>query len=274
MGKGEDVGEENVVLSGLPARRIQFAMASGKLTLRDWATLLVTRSQLWVLHVIGPEEAMSSPGSPYYRAAQSIGDSFTFLDPALQVIKAQALAPPPPLQTITGDAEHCRRYLNREVAMQILLPDGWRESGQSSPSFREGKTVVLNRVGTLAVVIMGREELEASPELYLKTLQGSLREGTENLQQISEEKVTRQGHPGARMVLVTRENGIDYRNVLEVFSAGKEHFRVIARAPAEVFDRYASAFDDMLQSVEFPAVAGQPPVSNPMPPQITTSPKP
>ena len=158
--------------------------------------------------------------------------------------------------------------------MQILLPDGWRESGQSSPSFREGKTVVLNRAGTLAAVILGREELEASPELYLKTLQGSLREGSESLQQISEENVTRQGYPGTRMVLMTRENGIDYRNVLEVFSAGNEHFRVIARAPTEVFDRYASAFDNMLRSVQFLAVAGQPPADNLMPPQIMAAPKP
>jgi tetratricopeptide (TPR) repeat protein len=274
MGKGEEEGEENVALSGLPARRVMMALVSGKLRLRDWVTLLVSQNQLWLLHVIGPEEAMSSPDTSYYRAAQSIGDSFAFLDPALQVIKAQALVPPPPLRTITGDAEHCRHYLNREVAMQVLFPDGWQESGQSLPSFREGKTVVLNRVGTLAVVILGREELEASPELYLKTLQGSLREATESLQQISEEKVTRQGHAGTRMVLVTRENGIDYRYVLEVFSDGIEHFRVIARAPTEVFSRYASDFDDMLQSVEFFAVAGQPPVNNPMPLQITTAPKP
>ena len=104
MGKGEDVGEENIALSGLPARRVLFAMVSGKLTLRDWATLLVTQNQLWVLHVIGPEEAMSSPDSPYYRAAQSINDSFAFLDPALQVIKAQALVPPPLLR---GDHRRC-----------------------------------------------------------------------------------------------------------------------------------------------------------------------
>jgi len=274
MTKGEDVGEENVVLSGLPARRVIFAMVSGKLRMRDWTTLLVTQNQVWALHVIGPEEAMSSPDDPYYRVAQSIGDSFTFLDPVLQVIKAQAIAPPPPLSTITGDAEHCRRYLNREVALTILLPDGWRESGQSFPSFQEGNTVVLSRTGTLAVVILGREELEASPDLYLKTLQGSIRQGAETLQQISEEKVTRQGHPGRRLVLVSRENGIDYRNVLEVFSDGKEHYRVIARAPTEVFDRYTSDFDDMLQSVEFPAVAGQPPVSNPIPPPIPPAPQP
>jgi len=268
------MGEENVLLSGLPARRIQLTIANGRLKGRDWATLLVTQNQVWALHVIGPEAAMSSPETPYYRAAQSISDSFAFLDPALQVIKGQALAPPPPLQTITGDASHCRRYENREVAMQILLPDGWRESGQSAPSFGEGKTVVLNRAGTLAVIILGREVLEASPELYVKTLQSSLRQGTEHFQQISEANVTRQGRPGTRLILVTKEDGIDYRSVLEVFSTGNEHYRIVARAPAEVFDRYASAFDEMLQSVQFIAIAGQAPPDNLMPAQIAPTSKP
>ena len=269
----EVAGEKNVSLSGLPARRLRLTFANGKQRLGDWVTLLVTRNQFWVLHVVGPEQAMSSPDTPESRAAQKIVDSFAFLDPAQQVIKAQAVAPPPPVQTITGDAEHCRRYQNRDVAMEILLPDGWRESAQTSPAYQEGTLVVLNGTGTMAVVILGREELEASPELYLKTLQNGLREGSENFRQISETKVVRAGHQGTRMVLITRETGIDYRTVLEVFSSGNEHCRVMARAPTEVFDRYAAVFDAMLESVQFLPVAGQPPADH-LTPQVTTGPKP
>jgi tetratricopeptide (TPR) repeat protein len=265
-GGSEDVGEENATLSALPARRIRLRITFGQRRLLDWATLLVTSDQFWVLHVVGPEGAMSSPDAPYYKAARSIEDSFAFLEPVQQVIKARAIAPPPPLQTVTGEAGQCRHYQNREVAMQIILPDGWRESAQGAPSYREGKIVVLNRTGTMAVVVLGREELEASPELYLKTLQNSFQEATENFQKISEEKIVRQGNSGTRTVLVTREGGIDYRSIMEVFSIGNEHFRVVARAPTEVFDRYASVFDAMIESVQILPVAGQPPTDNPVPP--------
>jgi tetratricopeptide (TPR) repeat protein len=274
MGKVEEIGEENVLLSGLPARRIVLSMPSGKVRLRDWSTLLATQSQLWILQVLGPEDAMSSTDTPYYRAAQSISESFAFLDPVLQVLKTQAVAPPPPVLAITAEGANCRRYLNREVGMQIALPDGWHESGENAPSFREGKTVVLNRTGTLALVILGREELEASPELYLKTLRGNMVQGTESFQELSLEKTTRQGFQGTRTVWLTRESGIDYRNLVEVFSAGNQHYRVIARAPAEVFDRYTAAFDAMLGSVYFLSVAAQPPADSLPAAQTNTEPKP
>jgi tetratricopeptide (TPR) repeat protein len=274
MGKVEVIGEENVLLSGLPARRIVLSMPIGRVRLRDWATLLATQSQLWILQVLGPEDAMSSTDTGYYRAAQSISESFAFLDPVLQVIKTQAAAPPPPVSAITAGGANCRRYVNREVAMQIALPDGWHESGETAPSLREGKTVVLNRTGTLAVVILGREELEASPELYLKTLRANMVQGTENFQELSLEKTSHQGLQGTRTVWLTRENGIDYRNLVEVFSAGNQHYRVIARAPSEVFERYATAFDAMLESVQFLSVAGQPPADSLPAAQTNTGPKP
>jgi tetratricopeptide (TPR) repeat protein len=274
MGKAEEIGEENVLLSGLPARRIVLSMPGGKVKLRDWATLLATQSQLWILQILGPEDAMSSTDTAYYRAAQSISESFVFLDPVLPVVKTQAVAPPPPVSAITAGGANCRRYANREVAMQIALPDGWHESGENGPSLHEGKTVVLNRTGTLAVVILGRDELEASPELYLKTLRANMVQGTENFQELLLEKTTHQGLQGTRTVWLTRENGIDYRNLLEVFSAGNQHYRVIARAPSEVFDRYATAFDAMLESVQFLPVAAQPPADILPPAKTNPGPKP
>jgi tetratricopeptide (TPR) repeat protein len=268
-GGGAILGEENVTLSGMPARRIVFSLGVGKVMGRDWATILISQNHVWILHVIGPEAGFNSPEGAYSRAAQTIAASFTFLEPALQVIKANVVVPPPPVQTITGGPTQCRRYENREVAMQVLLPDGWQETSQTPASIGGGKIVILNKTGTLAVVILGREELEASEELYLKSLEGSIREKSENFQEISETKVTRQGHPGTRVVLATRENGIDYRNILEVYSDGNAHYRIIARAPAEVFDRYTAAFSDMLQSVELIPIAGQNPPDSPAPVQVT-----
>jgi hypothetical protein len=272
-GTGEVVGEENVVLSGLPARKVIVVMPYGQLKLRDWVTFLVTRNSLWIFHVIGPEAEMSSPSTAGFQAAQKFADSFAFLDPVLQVLKAQVLTPPPPLRAITVDAANRRHYANREVAMQVLLPEGWQESNENSPSFQEGKMVVLRQTGTLAIVILAREELEASPELYIKTLATTIKSNAENFQQISQEKITRQGFQGTHIVWVTREGGVDYRNVVEVFSCDKQHFRVIARAPTEVFDRYAPTFNEMLESVQFLPVANTPPPDKPLPVPTAVSPK-
>ncbi len=273
---GTDLGEENVTLSGLPARRIVFSITAGKGGGgASGATILVSgRIICGFCTWIGPESGFDSPEGFYSRAAQRIADSFTFLEPALQVIKANVMAPPPPVQTVTGSATQCRRYENREVAMQVLLPDGWHETSQSPASIGGGKMVILNKTGTLAVVILGREDIEASHELYMKSLEENMRQKSENFQEISEAKVTRQGHPGTRVILSTRENGIDYRMILEVYSDGNEHYRIVARAPAEVFDRYAAAFNDMLQSVELYPVAGQNPPSSLNPVQVTPGAKP
>jgi tetratricopeptide (TPR) repeat protein len=46
LGKGETIGEENVALSGLPARRVVATLLYGKTPLRDVETFLVTQSQV------------------------------------------------------------------------------------------------------------------------------------------------------------------------------------------------------------------------------------
>jgi tetratricopeptide (TPR) repeat protein len=270
--RSSDQSEENVLLSGLPARKISLSIALGKKRATDWMVLIATPEELWALHVIGPQDEMDSTDGPYGRAAEGIIESFSFLDPVLPVLKTQALVPPPPLATVTGDSTHCRRYENREVAMQILLPDGWHQSEQNSPASGDGKIVILSRTGTLAVLILGRETLEASPELYLKSLKNNLRQQTEDFKEVSETKVSSQAYGGTRIALATREDGIDYREILEVFSAGNEHYRLVAKAPAEVFDRYSSAFEDMLQSVQILQVAGQPTPDNLMPAQPSAAP--
>lgn len=255
---GEEAGEENVELSGLPARRIVFSFTKGKVNGQDWVTLLVTHSQVWVLQFLGPKTAMGCPSALDLQASQKIANSFAFLDPVLQVLKVQTLTPPPPRKAVAIDAAGHRHYVNQELGMEILLPDEWRESNENSASFQEGKTVVLNQTGTLAFVILAREHLEASPDLYLKTLTGNMMRHSESFGQLSQGKVIRQGLEGTHIVWATKEDGVDYRNVLEVFSVGTEHCRIIARAPTEVFERYATTFDQMLESIQFLSVVNQP----------------
>ena len=274
LGKGETIGEENVTLSGLPARRVVATVQYGKTRLRDVETFLVTRDQVWVFHVMGPETALTSPEAPEYRAAQRIAGSFAFREPVLSQLRAQALAPPPPLKTISVDATNQRHYINRELGMKILLPDGWKETTQNSPSFQEGKTVVLSKTGTLAFVILTREYLEASPELYLKVFTSGMVTGTENFHELSRKTVTQAGLEGTRLALITTESGVEYRSVVEVFSSGKQHYRVMARAPTEVYDRYAETLTQMLDSVQFLPLGTQPSTGGGSPDRPSNDPQP
>ena len=65
--------------------------------------------------------------------------------------------------------------------------------------------------------------------------------------------------------MITTESGVDFRNVIEVFSTGKEHYRIVARAPTESYKNYAQTLDQMLESVEFMPLEAQPPPAGPLP---------
>jgi hypothetical protein len=106
----------------------------------------------------------------------------------------------------------------------------------------------------------------------LKLLTASLTKATDNFLEMTRGKVTREGVDGTRLIAITREDGIDFRNVIEVFTSGKTHYRIVARAPAELYKNYASTFSEMLDSVEFlPAEAQGQFGATPNPPVPATS---
>jgi tetratricopeptide repeat protein len=252
-GRGENVSEENICLSRLPARKYVIRLLRGA-TL-DWMTIVVTREQVWMLQILGPLQGMSSPGAPEYQAAQKIQESFSFLDPILSALKTQTVLPPPLQESVEAGGSGHPYYSNQVLGMKILLPVGWEATEENSPSFEEGKRVTLNEKGTLAYVILAREHLEAPADLYLKLLKANLADGTENFQKLSEEKVSLDGLDGTRLEILTRENDIGYHSLIEVFSNANDHYRIVARAPAELYDRYGKTFTEMLESVEFLGLA-------------------
>ena len=137
------------------------------------------------------------------------------------------------------------------IGMRVVLPSDWVKVTDQQPSFSQGPAVVLSQPGTLAVLILGREHLEASPQLYESVLENALRSKSDELQRLGTEPVTRDHFSGTRLIYAWKKDRIAYRASVELFSRGNEHYRVLCIAPAENFGRHAEQFEKVLSSLQF-----------------------
>ena len=200
--------------------------------------------------VSGPEELWGSTDNPRYQEVQKIIASFEFLEPVLTRLKA-GLPTSVPKTAAAGSETGKRYYTNERVGIKILLPPEWELWHERKASFAQGHMVVLGRPGTLANVWLVRDLLEASPDLYIRILEKRVIQTTDGYRKVSEEKVTRSGLEGIKILAAAKERNIKVRYWVEMFSVGNEHFRITASAPDEVFDRYLDTFEEMMSSVQF-----------------------
>ena len=246
----QKISDEETVLSGLPARKTIYTLRVGSRVFREWRILVSSESEIWDLTVSGPEELWGSTDNPRYEEVQQLIVSFEFLEPVLARLKAGM----PASATTTAAASResgPRYYTNGRVGIKILLPPEWVFLREQEASFARGHTVVLGRPGTLANVWLVRDLLEASPDLYIRTLEKRVIQTTDGYRKVSEEKVTRSGLEGTKILSAAKEGDIKVRYWVEMFSVGNEHFRITASAPEEVFDRYLDTFEEMMSSVQF-----------------------
>jgi hypothetical protein len=99
-------------------------------------------------------------------------------------------------------------------------------------------------------MILFRERLEASPDLYQKLFERRMLESSEDYRPLSSQNISRNGIEGVRLVFLTRERGIRFRYITDIFTVEDDHIRLAAQAPEEVFENYSDIFLEMLDSVE------------------------
>jgi hypothetical protein len=63
----EKVSEEIAVVSGLPARKLVFRLATPQGPHRMWAVVVLSEADVWTLILAGPENDLSSPESDSYQ---------------------------------------------------------------------------------------------------------------------------------------------------------------------------------------------------------------
>jgi hypothetical protein len=159
-----------------------------------------------------------------------------------------ALASATPATSATHDPHV---YDDPAVGMRVFLPDEWTMIREDKGSFSHPRNIMFGKSGSLAMFMLTLERLEGSPELYLKMLDNFFSKRTD-FKRSGEEAVKRDGFTGTRWDMSWNENGIVYSAVLETFTLGDDHYRIMALAPTEVYSRYAETFENVLRSVQFP----------------------
>jgi len=149
-------------------------------------------------------------------------------------------------------------YNDPAMGMRISLPDEWRLVKKVPGTFSQPHSAVFGKPGTTAFFVLARERLEGTPDLYKKMLESTLSRST-NFKRNGENSVSRDGVAGTRWSVTWDESGgIAFSAVVEFFTVGDDHYRMMAAAPKEVYGRYAENFENMLRSVQFPMLHADP----------------
>jgi len=148
-------------------------------------------------------------------------------------------------------------YQNSSIGMKVSLPDEWKLMKEEPGSASQPWNAILGKPGTLAFVVLTREHLESTPDLYRHMLEASVSQ-SDDFKRTGETSVVRDGISGTRWTMSWSDKGVAYRGMVEFFSLGDDHYRVTAAAPTEVYPRYGQDFEDMLRSVRFPLLRASP----------------
>lgn len=143
-----------------------------------------------------------------------------------------------------------RDFFSPEIGLKVHLPQGWTVAGESQPSLAVPAQVVLLKIGSMATLVLQHEHMEFSPETFFALAKERLAKSPD-FQLISEDAVSLDGADGNRLVFKYTSDKMATKGWMEIFSHGGEHYRVTARAPTDMFDRYAPVFASMLESVRF-----------------------
>lgn len=152
----------------------------------------------------------------------------------------------------TSLAASTRYFWTKQVGIRVLFPPDWAKLQEEEATFSKPAMVVLGKSETMARITLAHEVVEASADLYRRALESSMSTTSSEYQTLGEKKVRRGGLEGVRLVATWKTGTTQIRAYVEIFSSGKQHFRVVALAPTEVFSRYEEEFDGMMESVEFP----------------------
>lgn len=245
------LSEEEAAIAGLPARKLDILWEQNNVTLRGMFFVVLSRGEYWLVSLMAAENLWPAAGSPEEAEAFGAVASFEFLEPTLSRVKAGV--PPHLMADLPKPDAKVRYFVNDAVGMKVLLPPGWQIGQEQEASYGKPPFVSLNKPGTLAYLTLKREVLEASPELYGSMVKNSL-SSLEGFRLMSENKVTVGDLSGFRLELEYKQNGVLYRDWLQVVTSGKDHYVVEAGAPKEVFDAYKGTFEQVLNSVRFPGL--------------------
>lgn len=188
-------------------------------------------------------QPMSAPAAPLASA------------PVTTVPGTQAGFPDSKIETMSDGLQ---LLTNAPIGARIALPAGWSQISYTEGANLRPAFMVLNLSHTLAFVDVMRQTLEASPDVYKKTLRSGIERAFQNTDIVGEQAINKSGWNGVRLLVLGTQKDIKMRCIVDVYTRESRHHVVEACAPDEVFAKYRMDFDAMLKSVEFTELAPAP----------------
>ena len=142
-------------------------------------------------------------------------------------------------------------YFNPDIGIKVHLPDGWRVVRQVKPSYTQPARAMVMKVGALATLVLAREHLESSAQMYRLLVERQLAKSAD-FEKTGADAISVDGVAGDRITYKFNLDKVELRGWVGFFSNGDEHYRMTALAPADIYDRYAPMYASMLRSVRFP----------------------
>jgi hypothetical protein len=159
--------------------------------------------------------------------------------------RASERKPAPPI--VAGDPD---QYSSETLGMALTLPQGWTKRSETAATSTTPASVVFAKEDSLCWLMLSRIHLEATEDTFNKLFESMLKDGS-NYRQLSQGSVSRDGLKGVRTSLNFEENEIEMHAVMENFSEADVHYQIVAVAPKDQFERYASDLEAALASVRF-----------------------
>lgn len=143
------------------------------------------------------------------------------------------------------------QYNNTSIGISASFPTDWKLVSEQTGSLTQSFVAVIGKPPSPVAVVLTREHLEATPEVYAKVVQQFL-EKRDNYRRTAESNVTRDGITGKRWNITWSIRGVEYRGIIEFFTADDQHFRIFAMVPDDNYTRFASDFENVFTTIKFP----------------------
>jgi TonB family protein len=141
-------------------------------------------------------------------------------------------------------------YFNPDIGIKVHLPEGWRVVRQVKPGYAQPALAMVMKVGALATLVLAREHLESSAQMYRLLAEQQLAKSPD-FEKTGADAISVDGVVGDRITYKFNHNKVELRGWVGFFSNGDEHYRIAALAPADIYDRYAPMYASMVRSVRF-----------------------
>ena len=152
-----------------------------------------------------------------------------------------------------GGTRDPHAFSSETLRISLVLPEGWQKTqdiatASHSPAGLAGVTFV--KTNSLCSLSIWLYRLEATQDTFLELLEKGFKD-RDDYRRVSRASITRDGLQGVRTLVNYKQNDVEMHAIVEGFSAEDLHWGIMAVAPKDQFERYASELEAANASIRF-----------------------